>query len=121
MYFSVCVCVKYLSSQLDRLYLKYLVTYNRLLQQRNALLKQFAAERRFDEKLLAIFDEQLQEPASYIVRARQQFSDSFEPKLKANYKAISDNQEEVGCIYKSKLLTESFEELLEAAREKDVF
>jgi len=106
-------------SQLDRLYLKYLVKYNRLLQQRNALLKQFAAERRFDEKLLSIFDEQLQEPASYIVRARQQFSDKFEPKLRANYQVISNDQEEVGCVYKSKLLTESFEELLEAAREKD--
>jgi len=106
-------------SQLDRLYLKYLVKYNRLLQQRNALLKQFAAERRFDEKLLSIFDDQMNEPASYIVRARQQFSDKFEPKLRANYQVISDNQEDVRCIYKSKLLTESFDELLEAAREKD--
>lgn len=106
-------------SQLDRLYLRHLVKYNRLLQQRNALLKQFAAERRFDEKLLRIFDEQMLEPASYIVRTRQQFSDKFEPKLKENYRVISDKQEEVGCIYKSKLLTESFEDLLEAATEKD--
>ncbi len=106
-------------SQSDPIYLRHLVAYNRLLSQRNALLKQFHAERRFDENLLQIFDEQMQEPAAFIVKARQQFLENFEPILKENYAAISEDQEGIACVYNSKLLTENFADLLHDAREKD--
>lgn len=106
-------------SQLDALYLKHLLTYNRILSQRNALLKQFYTEKRFDEALLRVFDEQMQVPAAYIVKARQQFSESFEPQLKEIYSVISSNQEAISCSYKSKILIENFADLLEEATEKD--
>lgn len=106
-------------SQSDPLYLQHLVAYNRLLRQRNTLLKQLGAERRRDENLIAVFDAQMQEPAAYIVKTRQQFSEKFTPVLRENYKAISEDREDIDCVYQSKLLTENFSDLLTETREKD--
>ena len=51
-------------SQLEPLYLSSLIYYNKVLKQRNALLKQFGAERYYDEKLVETYNQQLLEPAN---------------------------------------------------------
>jgi len=57
-------------SQYNQNYLDDLLRYNRALQQRNNLLKQFASEKRFDEELLSIWDEQLIDPGTRIHKER---------------------------------------------------
>ena len=106
-------------SQLDPQYLQNLVHYNRLLKQRNAALKQMAAERHFDQALLSTYDQQLLEPGQYLFRERRQFQESFTPLLVDYYEAISGGQEEVDCQYRSQLLEMGFAELLQSAAEKD--
>lgn len=106
-------------SQLDAAYLKALVTYNRLLKQRNASLKQMAAERRYDAALLATYDQQMQAPASLIYQRRHSFQDQLQPLLQEYYDYISGGQETVDCTYRSQLAEQSFSDLMAAAAEKD--
>jgi DNA replication and repair protein RecF len=46
-------------SQLDSQYLQHLIQYQKVLNQRNALLKYFALNRVFENDTLAIYNEQL--------------------------------------------------------------
>ncbi len=106
-------------SQLDQAYLKDLIQYNKLLKQRNALLKQMAEQHRFDPALLSVYDAQMQQPAQQIYEKRLAFCESFTPILERHYAVISNEQEKVSCHYKSALSSQSFEVLLKENQEKD--
>src|SRR5690349_3242467 len=58
-------------SQFEKQYLDDLIQYNRILSQRNSLLKQFAQARIFDEASLEIWDDQLIPLAEKIYERRQ--------------------------------------------------
>lgn len=106
-------------SQLDSTYLRHLITYNKILKQRNSALKQMAAENRFMPDLLAVYDEQMVSPASYIHKQRKAFTADFEPELRRLHFLISGEREQVGCQYKSLLWEQDLVDLLKAQREKD--
>ena len=83
-------------SQLDRKYLDCLTTYNALLKQRNALLKQLQTPpqpspqgREVSEDLLEVLEWQMVEPAQYIFRARTEFFEVFKPHFERVYKRIA--------------------------------
>ncbi|MEO6868044.1 MAG: AAA family ATPase, partial [Ginsengibacter sp.] len=59
-----------LISQADPNYLQQLITYNKVLAQRNSFLKQESSKNFFDHSLLDVFDEQLIRPAEFIHSAR---------------------------------------------------
>lgn len=103
-------------SQLDAMYLKHLMQYNKILSQRNAYLKSTAHPQ---ESLLAIYDQQLLAPAEYIVEKRKQFTETLIPIFEKMYQLISYNRESVSIEYKSKLIDDNFEALLNESREKD--
>jgi len=106
-------------SQLDPDYLKHLVTYNKLLKQRNATLKQFAAERSFNSALLETYNMQMEEAANLIHQKRQTFLERFLPVFTDYYKVISEERETVDLHYKSQLNDQDFLMLMKAAEEKD--
>ncbi|PHI18733.1 DNA replication and repair protein RecF [Lewinellaceae bacterium SD302] len=105
-------------SQTDPVYLEKLLTYNKVLSQRNALLKQ-AGGQPLSGGLLEIYDQQLLEPASYIHAARQAFVKPFTEQLRAAQVMISNEKETVGLRYRSQLNDQSMEELLAERTEKD--
>lgn len=105
-------------SQLDPAYLSSLLTYNHILKQRNALLKQLQG-RPVSDDLLLVYDRQLATPAKYIHQQRQQFIEIFTPPFQAAHQAICGGQEAVQLTYRSTLLNADFLELLKEAREKD--
>ncbi len=85
-------------SQLDRKYLDCLTTYNALLKQRNALLKQLQTPpqpspqgREVSEDLLEVLEWQMVEPAQYIFRARTEFFEVFKPHFERVYKRIASS------------------------------
>ncbi len=106
-------------SQLEPMYLSGLVAYNKILKQRNSALKQFAAERYYDAKLIESYNQQLIEPAGLIFKKRKSFVEEFVPLFERYYQKISGKQEEVNCSYSSQLSNESLEILLEQNAEKD--
>ena len=75
-------------SQIDRKYLDCLTTYNALLKQRNALLKQYAEAAAPPDDLLEVLEWQMVEPAEYIFHARTEFFEAFEPIFQRVYNAI---------------------------------
>ncbi len=106
-------------SQFDKAYLDSLIRYNRLLEQRNGLLKQFAERRKADRALLLLLDEQMVAPATNINEKRQQFLEGFAPIFRHYFEFISGGNETVSIEYESQLATTSYLELVENAFEKD--
>lgn len=90
-------------SQQDRAYLQNLVNYNKVLTQRNALLKYFAANRTFDALNLSVYNDQLSELSAYIYEKRVWFLKEFAPIFNECYQEISNSNEEVKLIYKTQL------------------
>jgi len=106
-------------SQQDKDYLQSLIQYNKVVSQRNALLKYFAANRTFDALNLKIYDEQLISYGTIIYKKRAVFLERFVPIFNEKYQIISEDKETVNLVYKSQLQTMSFEKLLTQSLEKD--
>ena len=110
-----------LLSQLDAEYLRQLIVYRKVLEQRNSLLKNFAESGKKDFSLLDVLDEQLIKPGNYIFNKRKEFLVSFLPIVKHLYVEISQKEELVNLFYESELLQATFPELLKINRTKDCF
>ena len=106
-------------SQQDKRYLLDLLAYNKILSQRNALLKYFAANRTFDALNLSVYDEQLSEYGTRIYEVRKAFLEKFIPIFNEKYQIISNDKERVDLVYKSQLNEFSMKNLLEKSLEKD--
>ena len=106
-------------SQMDGEYLQQLIQYNKVLQQRNSLLKRFADEGKTDWPLLEVLDEQLIKPGNFIYSKRKQFATALIPLVQKFYNQISGNSEAVTLQYESQLNDGSFESLLNQYRQKD--
>ncbi len=106
-------------SQIDNRYLQQLITYNKVLSQRNALLKQFGEQGGYNTELVEAYDRQLIIPGAAIHIARRNFLEGFRELLQELYRQISGGAESVDCLYNSKLLDSPFEKLLGQAAEKD--
>lgn len=105
--------------QLDHRYLEELVVYNKILEKRNAQLKQFAEKNSFNPTLLEVFNRQLVEPAAYILEQRSRFIESFLPVFNEYYAVICGGTEPVDCQYRSQLTGHDFLNLLGESAEKD--
>jgi DNA replication and repair protein RecF len=105
--------------QLDAEYMKQLIVYKKILEQRNSLLKTFAESGNKNFSLLDVLDEQLIKPGNYVFNKRKEFLISFLPLAKHLYNDISKQPEDVNLFYESELLLASFEELLKLNRSKD--
>ncbi|MGQ0739025.1 MAG: DNA replication/repair protein RecF [Bacteroidota bacterium] len=108
-----------LLSQLDADYLRHLITYTKLLLQRNSLLKSFAETGNRNESLLDVLDEQLIPPAEYIFNRRKIFMVAFLPLVKYLYRDIAGKDEELNLYFESELQAAAAADLLKLNRQKD--
>jgi DNA replication and repair protein RecF len=106
-------------SQFDKPYLDNLISYNKSLAQRNALLKQFAQSRYFDKQALEIWDDQIITLGAEIYQARNEFIESFIPLFNKYFRIITSGKEEVSLSYESQINTTSLEVLIKNSVEKD--
>ena len=102
-------------SQMDAEYLRALQQYNRLLLQRNRILKDGAP----DPGLLSVIDERLEGCAGPVSEARRRFVTELSPIVASYYKLISGGGEEVSVSYKTDLDRGSLRDLLAEGLEKD--
>ena len=103
-------------SQMDREYLAAMQQYNRLLSQRNRMLKDGTC----DESLLDIFDSRMDEYASVIFNAREAFIKDLVPVVSEYYKNLSGGRETVSINYQSDLRKGSLYDILKESRGKDL-
>lgn len=93
-------------SQADRGYLQNLVAYQKALEQRNRLLKQFYENQYFEDDTIAVWDEQLVRYGQPIVSARRQFLVEFMPLFEQYYLLIhpdANRNEKPGIEYLTQL------------------
>lgn len=106
-------------SQSDKNYLSVLVQYHRFLEQRNALLKYFAANQTFDAKTLEVYDLNLDRLGSEIHLKRKEFIELFISIFSEQYKAVSQTEEGIGLAYESDLNNGNLLDLLKTNLQKD--
>lgn len=85
-------------SQIDRDYYQALDKYDKLLPQRNALLKR-VAERQASEKDLDIWDEQLADVGAIIIARRQSFLRDLEISAQRTHYELTGNREALTLQY----------------------
>lgn len=108
-------------SQYDVNYLECLLNYTKAVQQRNALLKQFAKNQYFDPASLEVWDMQLIQFGVPIYEARKKFLEKFIPLFQKYFELISGGKEEVALRYESKLNDIEFARLLKESLQKDQY
>jgi DNA replication and repair protein RecF len=99
-------------SQYDKIYLDKLISYQHVLKQRNALLKQFYESRTFDSETIEIWDDQLINCGKTILEIRLKFLKNFIPLFNRYYQFISNSKEEVALRYENSLGEKDFKTAL---------
>ena len=102
-------------SQMDREYMTAMQQYNRLLLQRNKMLKDMSPDR----SLLEVIDMKMAALADPVHRARKKFVEDLNPVVGEYYKALSGGSEQVNIEYDSELSKAPLDQLLAASYEKD--
>lgn len=108
-------------SQFDKSYLETLQRYNKVLDQRNALLKQFHDLRIFENESIEVWDMQLIELGGIIHAKRHKFLIDFIPVCQKYFNLIADHREEIRIEYRSQLNEADFGAELKSAERKDMY
>jgi DNA replication and repair protein RecF len=106
-------------SQYDPGYLDSVLKYNKALQQRNKLLKDFKAAGRYDQEMISIWDSQLTKYGEYIFSQREILVNELIPVFNEYYSFISNSKETVRLIYRSHLKEGKFDQMLNNSADKD--
>jgi DNA replication and repair protein RecF len=107
-------------SQFCSEYLHDLLRYNRILLQRNNLLRQAFSSNRLDEDMLTIYDGELTACGERIHTRRTEFVKNIIPVFQRYYSLISGDSEKVHLIYQSDLSSHPFGELLKNRAKNDL-
>ena len=102
-------------SQMDREYMSAMQQYNRLLLQRNRMLKDMEVDR----SLLEVIDLRMTSLAAPIYERRRRFIEDLRPIVSEYYKAVSGDGEHVDIEYETELSKAPLDELLSRSYEKD--
>ncbi len=108
--------IDHLLCQIDQAYLLSLVSYNHLLQMRNAALKAGYKDLR---RMISTYDEQMTPHANLIFEKRKWLSALIEPILLQTYLTLSDNRENVSLSYSSRISEYPFDILADMNWEAD--
>lgn len=106
-------------SQLDANYLQQLINYQKVVAQRNALLKYFALNHTFDRDTLSIYNGQLDVMGQSIFEKRKHFLDDFVPIFSKHHEAITNSAESVSLVYDSHLHNKTLATLLDENLQRD--
>jgi DNA replication and repair protein RecF len=105
--------------QLHPGYLEHLITYQKILLQRNTLLKTIASRGHSQDALLDVFDEQLVQHGTPVFEWRRSFLPAFIQQVQKLYDYLAGHHEVVSIQYQCGLHEQSFAQLLKANRYKD--
>lgn len=105
--------------QLDKLYLSDLTNYNKILNQRNKLLKDMVYRPDLSDTL-PVWDMQLAETGKKIIRRRQQFVEELNEIVRDIHYKISGEKEELWLKYEPSTWDTAFEEELDRVKVRDL-
>ena len=106
-------------SQLDKVYLSNLSNYNRIINQRNSLLKEIVYQKDLIDTL-DIWDMQLAEYGTKIIERRKKFIDEVNRIIGGIHEKLTGGGENIELSYESSAGELSMEEMLRKNRERDI-
>ncbi len=106
-------------SQLDRVYLSNLTNYNRIVNQRNHLLKSMGIGGELKDTL-EVWDMQLIQYGDKIIERRKEFLDRVNEIISFIHKKLTGNREEIQVIYEPSNGNLTLEQALQKNRERDI-
>ncbi len=113
-YIDILLC------QCNKQYILQLQTYNKILLQRNALLKTINETKQQNTTLLTVLNEQLVAAAKYIYNTRVACTIQLFELINTNYNYIADHTDAVQLQYTSQLQHNELEQLLILNLQKDI-
>lgn len=108
-------------SQLDKIYLDCLINYNKVVNQRNSLLKEYAFSGRDDIiSSLDIWDMQLVKYGNDVIKSREKFVKEINDLVKSIHTKLSGDREQLEIIYEPCVKEQDFESELIRVRDRDL-
>jgi len=105
--------------QLSRIYYSNLLKYNKILDQRNNLLKQIYFNPSIEDTL-DIWDDQLVETGISIINERKNFIEMINNIIKDIHKGITSDKEKIEIKYESNVEADSFKAVITNKRQMDI-
>ncbi len=105
--------------QLDKIYLNHLTNYNKVLAQRNNLLKQISFNRSLLDTLY-VWDEKLMEYGRKIIETRDNFIMRLNELVFGIHKKLTGGKEELFLQYEPNVIIKDFEGKLKKSLERDL-
>jgi len=105
--------------QLNRLYVHSLVSYNRILMQRNKLLKELFFRPDYEETL-DVWDMQLVQYGNEIIRYREEFINQLNDIIIDIHKKLTGDKEHLKIVYDPNVTAKQFEDALKRGRQQDI-
>lgn len=105
--------------QLDKVYVHSLVQYNKVLLQRNKLLKELGFHPEY-EATLDVWDEQLVRFGKEVIKARRAFIDQLGDIIKELHTKLSGGKENIEVIYDPDTEEEELEAAVRKSRQQDM-
>ena len=106
-------------SQLDKVYLSNLSNYNRIINQRNSLLKEIVYQKDLIDTL-DIWDMKLAEYGTKMIERRKKFIDEVNRIIEGFHEKLTGGRENIELSYESSAGELSMEEMLRKNRERDI-
>lgn len=108
-------------SQLDKIYLDCLINHNKVVNQRNSLLKEYAFSGREDIiSSLDIWDMQLVKYGNDVIKSREKFVKEINDLVKSIHTKLSGDREQLEIIYEPCVKEQDFESELVRVRDRDL-
>lgn len=105
--------------QLDKVYLSNLTNYNKIILQRNKLLKELEFHQDYLDTL-QIWNMQLVKYGKEVISRRQEFLSELEPIIQKIHRGITGGKEEISVVYEANVNASDLERELEKNREKEM-
>ncbi len=105
--------------QLDKMYYSELAQYNRILLQRNALLKDIPFSRSLIPTL-DVWDEQLAASGIHLIRERRKFTDELNRIVEGIHENLTSGREKIEIVYEPNAGEEDIGDSLRQSRDRDL-
>ncbi|MFQ9514193.1 MAG: DNA replication/repair protein RecF [Eubacterium sp.] len=105
--------------QLDKIYVYNLINYNKVLSQRNQLLKDIYFRPDLEETL-DVWDMQLAEYGAKVIKRREDFIKNINNIIKPIHEELTNGKENIDIVYKKNCEEENLYEQILANRKKDI-
>ena len=108
-------------SQIDRVYLGNLMNYNKVLAERNNIVRELGEKGHSGfEGMLEVYEEQLQTYGERIIRIRESFVEELNGIIEKIHEDLTEGKEELHVSYEKSLEAERIAEDLFMNRERDI-